>query len=213
MCLTYVHMYAIVYWYILYTTDSMQISWHYSACSIHILFKYKYLWCSVITVSTHVCFFNSTVPDQVSRVRFVPSTTKNAVSVEWSRPQSDAPILHYEIRSRQLGHSWQGPIRATTEMVTIRTSLVPSASYGVQVRAVSAIGAGPYSREEELVLQGLFQCTYIISGAHNWLGTNYALLIIYMCTCISYAHKRTHIHTNNGCAISTLGHAVHVQLC
>ena len=92
--------------------------------------------------------FIHAAPDQVSGVRFVSSTMENTLSVEWSRPQSDTPVLHYEIRSRRHGHSWHGPIRATTEMVTIRTSLVPSASYGVQVRAVSAIGAGPYSSEE-----------------------------------------------------------------
>ena len=75
---------------------------------------------------------------------------ESTLSVEWNRPQSDAPILYYEIRYRlYIGRRpWQGPIRATTEIVTIRTSLVPSASYGVQVRAVSAIGVGPYSREE-----------------------------------------------------------------
>ena len=93
---------------------------------------------------------HSAVPDRVSGVRFVPSPVENSLSVEWSRPQSDAPILYYEIRFRRRGHSWQGPVNATTEMVTIRTSLVPSASYGVQVRAVSAIGAGPYSREETI---------------------------------------------------------------
>ena len=100
---------------------------------------------------------HSAVPHQVSGLRFVPSANKNSLSVEWSRPQSDAPILRYEIWSRRLGHSWQGPVTATTEMVTLRSSLIPSASYGVQVRAVSAIGVGPNS--SELVLQGLFQCT------------------------------------------------------
>ena len=105
------------------------------------------------------------VPDQVSGVRFVPSTAANSLSVEWSTPQSDAPILHYEIQYRRLGHSWQGPIRATTEMVTIRTSLVPSASYGVQVRAVSAFGAGPYSREE--ILEGWFQHLHMCTCAHK----------------------------------------------
>ena len=103
---------------------------------------------------------HSAVPDQVSGVRFTPSTSENTLPVEWSRPQSDTPILYYEIRYRlHTGRrTWQGPIRATTEMVRIRGAVVPSASYGVQVRAVSAIGAGPYSRE--VVLEGLFQCTY-----------------------------------------------------
>ena len=98
---------------------------------------------------------HSAVPDPVSGVRFVSSSPiENTLSVEWSSPESDAPILYYEIRSRRLGHTWQGPIRATTEMVTIRSSLIAMNSYGVQVRAVSAIGAGLYSREE--ILNGSF---------------------------------------------------------
>ena len=72
---------------------------------------------------------------------------------------SDTPILYYEIWSRRVGHSWQGPVNATTEMANIQRSLSPSASYGVQVRAVSAIGAGPYSREE--ILESLFQNLHI----------------------------------------------------
>ena len=125
-------------------------------------------------------------------MRFVSSTMEYTLSVEWSTPQSDAPILYYEIQSRRHGHPWQGPIRATTEMATIRSSNVPSNSYGVQVRAVSAIGAGPYS--SEVVLEGLFQCTY-------------------PCVHAFYVHTNAHTHTNNAFAISTLGHAVYVQLC
>ena len=103
----------------------------------------------VIILSFH---FIHAVPDQVSGVRFVSSTMENSLSVEWSRPQSDTPILYYDIRYRlHTGpRTWQGPIRATTEMVTIRSSLVPSTSYVVQVRAVSAIGPGPYNREESV---------------------------------------------------------------
>ena len=124
---------------------------------------------------THVRFINSIVPDQVSGVRFVPSITENSLSVEWRRPQSDAPILYYEIRSRRLGLSWQGPVTSTTKMVTIRTSLVPSASYGVQVRVVSAIGAGPYSREE--ILAGFCQdlhvyMHFICTQTHNHIYTH-----------------------------------------
>ena len=142
---------------------------------------------------TYTYFMYSAVPDQVSGVSFIPSANENTLSVEWNRPQSDTPILHYEIQYRRRGHSWQGPIRATAEMVTIRTSLVSSASYGVQVRAVSAIGAGPYSRE---VILGGF--------CHH----------LHMCTCISYAHKHTIIHaqTMNDCTSFTLGHVVCVYL-
>ena len=86
-------------------------------------------------------------PNQVSGVRFLPSD-ENTLSVEWNRPRSDAPIVHYEMRYRQQtgDPSWQGPVTATTEAVTLR-SLVPSTLYVVQVRAVSRIGAGQYSSE------------------------------------------------------------------
>ena len=133
---------------------------------------------------------HSAVPDQVSGVRFLPSANENTLSVEWSRPQSDAPILYYEIRSRQLGHSWQGTINATTEMVTLQRSLEPMNSYGIQVRAVSKIGKGPYS--SETVLQGLFFCTYKC----NTYTTTY-------CTdmCTTGAHNaRTCIHAETSCA-------------
>ena len=112
------------------------------------------------SMSVHTCtytFFHfiHAGPDQVRGVRFVSSANKNTLFVEWSRPQSDAPILHYEIRSRQRDQPWQGPVTATTEMVNLRRNVVPLASYGVQVRAVSVIGAGPYSREE--ILEGFLQ--------------------------------------------------------
>ena len=113
---------------------------------------------------------HSAVPDQVSGVRFVTSASENSLSVEWSRPQSDFPILYYEIRFRHLARnqSWQGPVRATTESVTLRSSLGISASYGVEVRAVSAIGMGLYSTEE--TLKRLFQhtaYTYPHTYPHN----------------------------------------------
>ena len=104
-----------------------------------------YIHSFTIILSFH---FIHAVPAQVSGVRFVSSTMENTLSVELSRPQSDAPILYYEIRYHRLGHSWQGPIRATTEMGTIQSNLISLTSYGVQVRAVSAIGPGVYSREE-----------------------------------------------------------------
>ena len=115
----------------------------------------------------------SAVPHQVSGVRFVPSPDEYSLSVEWRRPQSGAPILYYEIRYRHHTdrRSWQGPVTATTETVTLRIRLVPSASYGVQVRAVSAIGAGLYSREETV------KCSF--------QHVQY-----------TYTHTHTHMHTH-----------------
>ena len=113
---------------------------------------------------------HSAVPDQVSGVRFAPSPNENSLSVEWSRPQSDLPILYYEIRFRHLAgtQSWQGPVRATTESVILRGSLRLSTSYGVEVRAVSGIGMGLYSTEK--TLKRLFQhtaYTYLHTYPHN----------------------------------------------
>ena len=88
----------------------------------------------------------------MSGVRFLPSPDENTLSVKWNRPHSDAPILYYEIRYRYQidSSSWQGPVNAIPETVTVQIILETSTSYGVQVRAVSAIGKGPYSSEETL---------------------------------------------------------------
>ena len=126
---------------------------------------------------THSHCMHSAVPDRVSGVRFVPSPGESSLSVKWSRPQSGAPILYYEIRFRSNAgsRSWLGPVNATTESVTLRSRLVPSVLYGVQVRAVSAIGAGPYSSEE--TVKSLLQHTYTCTNTHT------------------HAHTHTHTHT------------------
>ena len=109
---------------------------------------------------THSHCLNSAAPDRVRGVRFVPSPDGNSLSVEWSRPQSDVPILYYEIQycSHIGSRSWQGPVTATRETVTLRSRLAPYVSYGVRVRAVSAIGNGAYSSEE--TVKCLFQYTH-----------------------------------------------------
>ena len=137
----------------------------------------------------------SAVPDQVSGVRFAPSAIANSLSVKWSRPQSGAPILYYEIRYRRHtgSRSWQGPVNATTETVTLRTSLTPLVSYGVQVRAVSAIGRGPYSSEE--TVKSLFQHTYIHMHTSMNMHTH------------THTHTHTHIHTH------THTHTHHIYKC
>ena len=152
---------------------------------------------------THSHCLHSAVPDQVSGVRFVPSTNENSLSVEWSRPQSDVPILYYEIRFRSHtgSGSWQGPVNATTETVTLRVSLVPSASYGVEVRAVSAIGKGPYSSEEteKCLLQHIHMCTHVYTHIHTHTSTHTQTcnmhIYTHMHTDIQHAHTHTCIQT------------------
>ena len=142
---------------------------------------------------THSHCLHSAAPDQVSGVRFVPSTNENSLSVEWSRPRSDVPILYYEVRYRSHtgSRSWQGPVRATAESVTLRIIMVPSASYGVQVRAVSAIGKGPYSREETVkrLLQHIHMCTHMYTHIHTHKH-------IYTDTQHAHVHTHTHTHTS-----------------
>ena len=105
-----------------------------------------------IRVHAHIHFLHA-VPDQVSGVKFVSSVDENSLSVGWNRPESDASILYYEIwyRLRTGRRTWQRPLTTTTENVTLHGSRVHS--LGVQVRAVSAIGEGQFSRE--VVLKGL----------------------------------------------------------
>ena len=133
--------------------------------------------------SANFYYILSAVPAKVSGVTFLLSPDENTLSVEWDRPHSDAPILHYEIRYRQQtgGPSWQGPVTATTDTVTLH-SLVPSASYGVQVRAVSRIGAGQYSIE--VLLRGYFICAYTSTHTHTKKKKKK-----------KKKHTRTHTHT------------------
>ena len=139
---------------------------------------------------------HSAVPDRVSGVRFVPSPDEYFLSVEWSRPQSGAPILYYEMqyRGHTGGRSWQGPVNVTTESVTLQVRLVISASYGVRVRAVSAIGEGPYSSED--TVKSLFQHTYIHmhtcthTHTHTHRHTTYTnaqTLFASVCSCLAYS--------------------------
>ena len=95
------------------------------------------------------------------------SASENSLSVKWSRPQSDVPILYYKIRFRRRGgsRSWQKSVNATTKSVTLQTKLIPSVSYDVQVRAVSAIGKGPFSSEE--TVKCLFQHTQVHTHMHT----------------------------------------------
>ena len=145
---------------------------------------------------THSHCIHSVAPDQVSGVRFVPSPGGNSLSVEWSRPQSDVPILYYEIqyRSNAGSRSWLGPVNVTTESVILRSSLVPSATYGVQVRAVSAIGTGPYSSEETIKRSFQHvQYTYTHTHTHTHAHTKNTQIHN---TCI-YKHTHTMKYSNS----------------
>ena len=67
-----------------------------------------------------------------------------ALTVTWTAPQSDRPITKYQVQYRRSGTtSW---IRKdVTSRSTTLESLSAGTNYQVQVRAVSDVGAGPYS--------------------------------------------------------------------
>ena len=61
----------------------------------------------------------------------------------WTAPQSDRPITKYQVQYRSGATSW------ITKDVTSRSTTLENLSawtrYQVKVRAVSGVGAGPYS--------------------------------------------------------------------
>ena len=62
----------------------------------------------------------------------------------WTAPQSDRPNTKYQVQYRRSGTArWS--TKDVTSISTTLESLSGGISYQVQVRAVSDVGAGPYS--------------------------------------------------------------------
>ena len=62
----------------------------------------------------------------------------------WTAPQSDRPITKYQVQYRRSeATSWI--TKDVTSRSTTLENLSDGTSYQVQVRAVSDVGAGPYS--------------------------------------------------------------------
>ena len=73
----------------------------------------------------------------------VARSGRPALTVTWTAPQSDRPITKYQVQYRRSGTAWH-----TKDVLSTSTTLVylvAGTSYQVQVRAVSDVGAGPYS--------------------------------------------------------------------
>ena len=67
-----------------------------------------------------------------------------ALTVTWTAPQSDYSIIKYQIQYRRSdATSWS--TKDVTSTSTTLKNLTAGTSYQVQVRAISDIGAGPYS--------------------------------------------------------------------
>ena len=93
-----------------------------------------------------VSFFVFTVPSKVGP----PTLTKAArsgkpvLTVTWTTPQSDRPITKYQVQYRRSGTTSWSTKDVTSRSITLE-NLPAGTSYQVRVRAVSDVGAGPYS--------------------------------------------------------------------
>ena len=81
---------------------------------------------------------------------------KPALSVTWTAPQSDLPISQYQVEYRRSGTNWRTANLASpgSTTSTLLEALDTGTVYKVRIRAVSAIGNGPWSRVE-------FETTYM----------------------------------------------------
>ena len=95
------------------------------------------------------------VPDLPSQVNAFLYTTmreeKSALWVNWTAPQSELPILKYEVQYRKVrsrANAWVSALRITgspPQTSTYLEELFTDASYLVHVRAASAVGYGDWS--------------------------------------------------------------------
>ena len=71
-----------------------------------------------------------------------------ALSVTWTTPQSDVPISQYQVEYRRNGTNWRAasPVSPGSTTSTLLETLDAGTVYEVRIRAVSAIGKGPWSR-------------------------------------------------------------------
>ena len=88
-----------------------------------------------------------------------------ALTLTWTAPQSERPIIKYQVQYRRTGiYSWSTrDVRARS--VTVE-NLSPGTSYQVQVRAVSDVGSGPFSDVRILIayrgLLNMIQCIFVV---------------------------------------------------
>ena len=99
------------------------------------------------------------------------SSGRPALGVTWTAPSSERTITKYQVQYRRSGRtSWS--TKDVTSPSTTLENLSAGTSYQVQVRAVSDVGAGPYSQTRT-------KTTY--------RGMNY-IVIIYILLIISHDH-------------------------
>ena len=79
---------------------------------------------------------------------------KPSLRLTWTTPQSDVTISQYQVQYRKQGSSfWRkvNPVSPGSATSTLLEALEAGTVYEVRIRAVSAIGNGPWSRVESEV--------------------------------------------------------------
>ena len=110
------------------------------------------------------------VPSAVSRSTVTQAAVsgKPALTVSWSRPQSDLVIIRYDVQYRVTGTGYSAwkTVRVTgpNPFPTTLSPLVGGTRYDVRVRAVSAVGDGVYSSiTTQTASRGIY-IIYLLSG-------------------------------------------------
>ena len=75
---------------------------------------------------------------------------KPALRVTWTTPQSDVTIFEYQVQYKKRSTDWRtvNPVSPGSTTSTLLEALDAGTVYEVRIRAVSAIGNGPWSRVE-----------------------------------------------------------------
>ena len=75
---------------------------------------------------------------------------KPVLRVTWTTPQSDVTISQYQVEYRRSGTNWRAvsPVSPGSTTSTLLEALDAGTVYEVRIRAVSAIGTGPWSEVE-----------------------------------------------------------------
>ena len=108
--------------------------------------------CNVILL---IFLYNYIVPSQVTGVAVSKAmrSGKPALSVTWTTPHSDVTISQYQVEYKKRSTVWRAasPVSPGSTTSTLLEALDAGTVYEVRIRAVSAIGNGPWSRVESEV--------------------------------------------------------------
>ena len=109
----------------------------------------------ITTQSIHYIVPSKVGPPTLTKV---VRSGRPALIVTWTAPQSDRPITRYQVQYRRSGTTSWITKEVTTRSTTME-NLSAGTSYQVQVRAVSDVGAGPYSDvRTQIVHGGIYEC-------------------------------------------------------